>query len=257
MNFGLGLGTDLRHKGTSQGWRSGRRAPNPKRPPRCSLVGSRCEGPGIPPPGPPLLLDEYSMADNAPRSNAILKRQLETRDKLWPGVTDKQLWMRKQRQGFATMPRLMPQIMDMMDDLAGKGRPVGQTYLEMWCRLRDECFLVLNSHEEMAFCAGFSGQRAVRTWRERVRLLAELGFINVLPGPTGDLSYALFWNPYHVLKVHYQAGRIRKAKWTALEVRAGEVRATDLDDDLDALNDPEPAPATTATTAAETNEVDF
>jgi hypothetical protein len=178
------------------------------------------------------------MADTTPRSNAILKRQLETREKLWPGVTNAQLWMRKERQGFATIPRLMPQIMDIMDDLAGKGTPVGQTYLEMWCRLRDEGFLVLNSHEEMAFCAGFSGQRAVRTWRERVRTLADLGFISVLPGPTGDLSYALFWNPYHVLKRHNQAGRIQKAKWLALEVRAAEVKATDLDDNLDAFSKP-------------------
>jgi hypothetical protein len=178
------------------------------------------------------------MADTAPRSNAILKRQLETREKLWPGITNAQLWMRKERQGFATMPRLMPQIMDIMDDLAGKGTPVGQTYLEMWCRLRDEGFLVLNSHEEMAFCAGFSGQRAVRTWRERVRALADLGFISLLPGPTGDLSYALFLNPYHVLKRHHQAGRIQRGKWTTLEVRAAEVRATDLDDDLNALDKP-------------------
>jgi hypothetical protein len=190
------------------------------------------------------------MAKTAARTSAILKRQLETREKLWPGVTNAQLWMRLERQGFATMPRLMPQIMDIMDDLAGKGTPVGQTYLEMWCRLRDEGFLVLNSHEEMAFCAGFSGQRAVRTWRERVRKLADLGFIDVLPGPTGDLSYALFYNPYHVLKRHYLAGRIQKKKWTTLEVRATEVKATDLDDDLDALTAP-PAPT------KEADEIDF
>jgi hypothetical protein len=168
----------------------------------------------------------------AAQSNAILKRQLETREKLWPGVTNAQLWYRKERDGFATMPRLMPQIMDIMDDLAGTGTPVGQTYLEMWCRIRDENFLVLNKHEEMAFCAGFSGQRAVRTWRERVKKLAELGFIDVKPGPTGELSYALIWNPYHVLKKHQKAGRVQHAKWITLEVRATEVRATDLDDDI-------------------------
>lgn len=174
-----------------------------------------------------------------PKTNAILKRQLETREKLWPGVTNAQLWYRKEREGFATLPRLMPLIMDIMDDLAGKGTPVGQTYLEMWCRLHDEGFLVLNKHEEMAFHAGFSGQRAVRTWRERVKKLAELGFLDILPGPTGELSYALFLNPYHVLKKHYEAKRIQHAKWLALEVRASEVKATDLDDVLS------PAPAAT------------
>jgi len=173
-----------------------------------------------------------------PQAMAVLNRKLAAREKLWPGVTNAQLWNRKEREGFATIPRLMPLMMSIMDDLAGKGTPVGQTYLEMWCRLRDESFLTLNMHEEMAFHAGFSGQRAVRTWRERVRRLAELGFIDVKPGPTGDLSYALFWNPYHVLRRHYQAKRIQEAKWVALEVRAVEIRATDLDDDQSASGPP-------------------
>jgi hypothetical protein len=37
----------------------------------------------------------------------------------------------------------MPLPMNIMDDLSGKGFPVGQVYFEMWCRLFDECFLVL------------------------------------------------------------------------------------------------------------------
>jgi hypothetical protein len=42
-----------------------------------------------------------------------------------------------------------------------------------------------------------------------------------------------------LLKRHHLAGRIQKAKWTTLEVRAAEVKATDLEDDLDALTAPE------------------
>ena len=37
----------------------------------------------------------------------------------------------------------MPLLMNIMDDLSGKGFPVGQVYFEMWARLFDECFLVL------------------------------------------------------------------------------------------------------------------
>ena len=60
----------------------------------------------------------------------------------------------------------MPLMMSIMDDLSGKGFPVGQTYLELWARLRDEQFLTLNQPEEMAFHAGFEGQRALRTWKD-------------------------------------------------------------------------------------------
>ena len=164
------------------------------------------------------------------RGRTILKRQLEARAKLWPDVTNHMLWDRTERDGFVAVPRLMPLMINIMDDLSGKGFPVGQTYFEMWCRLFDELFLTLNRPEEMAFYAGFTGQRALRTWRDRVKRLAEMGFIDVKSGPLGDLSYAIFLNPYHVIKKAYLHNLVREEKYRALMVRANEVGAFDLDD---------------------------
>jgi hypothetical protein len=166
----------------------------------------------------------------AKKKNAVLERQLQVRSKLWPDITDEMLWGGNDVQGFSMVPRVMPLMMSIMDDLSGKGFPVGQTYLEMWCRLREERFLTLNRPEEMAFHAGFSGQRALRTWKDRVKRLAVLGFVAMQPGPLGDLSYAIFLNPYHVLKRHFIAGRINAAKWQALVIRALEIGAYDLDE---------------------------
>lgn len=169
--------------------------------------------------------------------NAILDRQLKVRATLWPDVSDNMLW---DGTGFAMVPRTMPLMMDIMDELAGKGLPVGHTYLEMWCRLLEEKFLTLN-HAEMAFHAGFTGQRAVRTWKERVNKLVELGFINAKPGPLGELSYAIFLNPYHVIKRAHLAKQVPEAKWQALVIRALEIKALDLDeiDDDGKLIDPD------------------
>jgi hypothetical protein len=163
------------------------------------------------------------------KTRTILKRQLDTRQKLWPGIENDRLWYRRDRDGFASVPRTMPLMMNIMDDLSGKGFPVGQTYLEMWCRLFDECFLTLNRPEELAFHSGFFGQRAVRTWRERVRRLANLKFIDIKSGPMGELSYALFWNPYHVIREHHAQGMVQESKWSALVVRANEIGSTDID----------------------------
>lgn len=140
------------------------------------------------------------------------------------------LWDRTERDGFATVPRAMPLIMNIMDDLAGKGFPVGQTYIELWCRLYDELFLTLNRPEEMAFYAGFTGQRAVRTWKDRVKRLAELGFIDLKSGPLGDMSYAVFFNPYHIIKRAYLNKLVAEDKYRALVIRANEIGAFDLDD---------------------------
>lgn len=164
------------------------------------------------------------------KTRSILKRQLEARAKIWPNVTNQMLWDRTERDGFSTIPRALPLIMNIMDGLSEKGFPVGQTYLEMWCRLYDELFLTLNRPEEMAFYAGFTGQRAVRTWRDRVKRLHDLGFIDLKSGPLGDMSYAVFFNPYHVIKRAYLKGLVAEDKYRALVIRANEIGAFDLDD---------------------------
>lgn len=164
------------------------------------------------------------------KARDIQRRQLDARKKLWPDVSSDMLWSMDD-QGWVALPRLMPLMMSIMDDLSGKGVPVSRTYLELWSRIRiEESFLALNRPEEMAFHAGFEGQRALRTWKDRMHRLAKLGFIGVMPGPLGDLSYAVIYNPYHVIKRAYLAKQVHENKWQALVIRANEVSAFDLDD---------------------------
>ena len=72
------------------------------------------------------------------RSNTrtIVQRQLAARKKLWPEISEEMLWNWKERKGFIPVPRLLPLMMSIMDDLSGKGFPVGQTYFERWSRLK-------------------------------------------------------------------------------------------------------------------------
>lgn len=175
-------------------------------------------------------------------SKATAKRKVELRQKLWPGVTEEHLWDRKNRDGFATIPRTLPLMLTIMNDLAEKGKPVAPVYFELWSRLRDEGYLSLSTPQEMAFASGHTGQRALYTWRDRVSKLRDLEFLNVKPGPFGELSYALFWNPYHVIRKHYEAGRVREDKWQALVFRAAEIGADDLDEDVPPVQPPKPKP---------------
>lgn len=163
-----------------------------------------------------------------PRKRDILRRQLETRAQLWPELTDNMVWG-MDNEGWVALPRLMPLMMSIMDDLSEKGFPVSRTYLELWSRLREEQFLTL-SPEEMAFHAGFEGQRMVRTWKDRVERLAQLGFIGIKPGHLGPATYAVFYNPYHVIKRAYLSKKVQENKWQALVVRSNEVGAFDLED---------------------------
>jgi len=160
----------------------------------------------------------------------ISEKQLSLRKQLWPKVDDDDLWLRKFHTGFTTIPRTMPLFFVIMDSLS-VGKPVSAVYFELWCRTFDECFVTLNKDKEMAFHSGFSGQRAVQTWTDRVKILHRLGFINVKPGPSGDLSYAVILNPYKVIKEMIKEGgpAIAEALMTGLIQRANEIGANDLE----------------------------
>lgn len=165
-------------------------------------------------------------------TSKISERQLKLRHQLWPSLDQKKLWLRKERAGFTTVPRTMPLILTIIDSMS-KGKPLSSTYLELWCRAHDECLVTLSKQEELAFHAGFTGQRAVTTWRDRVRSLAELGFIDTKPGPSGDLSYALILNPYQIIKKHHKKSHsgISEGAYNALQQRAIDIGADDLDGD--------------------------
>lgn len=159
----------------------------------------------------------------------ILQRQLDARAKIWPDLNPDEVW-RMENEGWVAVPRLMPLMMSIMDEMSGKGYPVSRTYLELWSRLREEQFLTLNRPEEMAFHAGFEGQRALRTWKDRMQRLGDLGFIKLADGPLGPLSYAVVYNPYYVIKRAQLAGKVSDRKWQALVIRANELSIFDTDD---------------------------
>jgi hypothetical protein len=175
------------------------------------------------------MIERLATIIHKPRKK-IAQRQLELRARLWPGLNESFIWQRKKHDGFTTTPRTMPLMISIMDDLS-EGQPVSSTYLELWCRAFDECFVTLSKPREMAFHAGFTGQRGERIWRSRMKILADLGFIDIREGPSGPLSYALIFNPYLVIRRLRDQKRpgVREDKYNALMERAGEISASDLD----------------------------
>ncbi len=156
-------------------------------------------------------------------------RALKTRDKLWPDLDKRRLWIRTQKDGFTTIPRTMPIILRIMDDMSNR-RPVASTYLALWSRVFDECMVTIPNPRELAFEAGFSGQRSEQTWSTRMQILLSLSFIDAKPGPSGPFNYVLLWNPYEVIDVHHKKKKVQEAKYIALYTRAQEVGADDLDE---------------------------
>lgn len=152
-------------------------------------------------------------------------RTLNLRQKLWPDLDTLSLWNRKEKAGFTTMPRTMPHIFHILDDLAPKGKPISRTYLCLWCRVFDESLLEIKHENSMAFEAGFTGQRAVTTWHSRMKILVDLGFIKTKPDSTGKYQYVLILNPYIIIKNLYNSSQITEPLFIELFTRAQEVGA--------------------------------
>jgi hypothetical protein len=170
------------------------------------------------------------MAEESKRQRAKITRQkLALRESLWPGLDEGRLWMREKSDGWLSIPRAMPLLMQIMDNLS-KGKPVSATYFDLWCRTYDDSFVVANRPREMAFFSGFNGERAEGTWASRMRILQELGFIAIAEGPNGPISYVLIYNPYQVVSEHARNGSINAATFNALKQRMIEIGAQDLAD---------------------------
>jgi|SRR5882724_4872558 len=179
---------------------------------------------------------------------AIVAKQLAQREAMWPGAAP-WLWHRSANKGFATIPKTMPLILRIMDDLSN-GKPLSSTYLALWCDTWDNSMVNLSKPQEMAHAAGFTGQRSVYTWRTRMLLLKKLFFIDIKPGKSGDISHVLIWNPHRIIRIHEQQKTpgLVEGTFNALLERAVDIGAKDMLEPLPVAAPPEPARTATATT---------
>lgn len=117
------------------------------------------------------------------------------RKRMWPAVEERVLWMSTKRVGYAQIPRGLT-IVNRILDSASTGKPVSSTYLALWCRLFDGAVVKIESQQAAAFEAGFSGPRALSTWKSRMKILEGLGFIQSASGSSGEYTYILMLDPY-------------------------------------------------------------
>ena len=162
------------------------------------------------------------------QAGAIAKKQIALRDHLWPDVEER-LWRRSVHKGFTTIPKTMPLILKIMDEMT-KGAPVSSTYITLWCTTWDNSFALLNRKGDLANAAGFGGQRGEHTWATRMKKLNELKFIDIKPGKSGPMSSALIYNPHIVIKDHHhrRTPGLMEASYNALMEWALDIGATDM-----------------------------
>jgi len=115
--------------------------------------------------------------------------------------------------------------MHLIKHLSKKGNP-SLVYFELWARAFDEHIITVIDEDASAYACGYVGTRAVRTWREHIFALCELGFIKVAAQGNREIAHILLLNPLSVCADLFQRKKIPAEWWNAFISRAGEIDAT-------------------------------
>jgi hypothetical protein len=142
----------------------------------------------------------------------------------FPGTPEEWLWHRSTNDGYSTIPRTLPIAMQVIDDQT-KGQPAGHTLFCLWARSPDHPLITIENPATFAGEAGFTGVRAVDTWRRKMKELHKLGFILPKAGTSGDFHYVLLLNPNAAIEYLNHSGKVQAGVYARFLDRLAEVGA--------------------------------
>lgn len=142
----------------------------------------------------------------------------------FPNMPEAFVWRRKRNDGYTTVPRTLPIAMQAID-MQSKGQPAGHVLFCLWARSPDHPLVTIENPATFASEAGFVGERAVDTWRRRMKKLRELWFIKTKPGPSGEFHYVLLLNPNATMEWMRSANLMQDALYARFIDRVIEVGA--------------------------------
>lgn len=143
-------------------------------------------------------------------------------ERLFPGCDPLCLWRRKLNDGYSTMPRTLPYLMQAIDNVS-KGTPAGHTLFCLWARSPDHPLVTIENPAVFAAEAGFNGERAVDTWRRRMKQLVKLNVLWARKSAVGDFHNVLLLNPNVVMEHMYQSGLVQQDLYERFSDRLSEI----------------------------------
>lgn len=155
----------------------------------------------------------------------MAERAQQLLDIHFPNMPKEFLWTRKDNHGFTTVPRTLPIVMQAIDMRSTKGQPAGHTLFCLWARSPDNPLVVIENPSIFAAEAGFTGERAVDTWKKRMKKLRELMFIDCRPGVSGEFHYVLLQNPNAIMERLNREGKVQVGLYSRFRERLAEIGA--------------------------------
>ena len=156
-----------------------------------------------------------------PRNRARTRR-LKQRDALWPKAEGEVF--QPSNGGWCQVPRTVPMIASLIDDLGGKEKP-GRLYITLWSYDFGEGYLEVPDPARVALEAGYKTNRAERTFVERMRALRELGFIRSEALGAREFGHVLLVDPHRAVLELWAKDptRISDEWWSAFQARCSAI----------------------------------
>lgn len=158
------------------------------------------------------------------RRQKMAERSQQQLNLHFSGVAEEWIWHRSRNDGFTTIPRSLPLAMQAID-AQSKGQPAGHTLFCLWARSPDNAVITIENPATIASETGFVGNRAVDTWRKRMKKLRELWFIQTKEGPTGEFHYVLLINPNAAMQWLHENNLVQPGLYARFVDRLADIGA--------------------------------
>jgi hypothetical protein len=134
-------------------------------------------------------------------------------------------WTGDNEKGWFRAPRTLPLLLVLLGEkgLSGKFDPT-KVYLELLARHMDAGVIEMANEADHAYAAGYSGQRGVRTWQERIKALEKLGVIKTKQIGNQKFKYVLLVHPTAAIQRLRDAGKISDLWWDTYRSRQIETK---------------------------------
>lgn len=142
------------------------------------------------------------------------QRRDKLRQELWPDADDEMWHGPRKERGWSAVPRTLSAVLAALDDRRVRRElDLTRVYVDVWTRSFDEGLVEVPDEVEAAFLCGFS-KRRVRSWRERIARLAELGFIRVFKVGIHDVGAIGIVHPNIAMTRLKKQGLVDDALWS-------------------------------------------
>lgn len=160
------------------------------------------------------------------------QKREQLREQRWPDSGDR-IWNGTREKGWWPAPRALPLFLQLARDKKIVGNTdCSRVYLELLSRDFGQGLVEIRDEDEHAFCAGYTGNRARRSWQERMRLLAKNGFIEIDAKGNRSIGYVLIVHPALVAAKFRRERKVTEEWWQMLQQQLIDSGAGALDDPL-------------------------